>query len=182
MTTRNEELYLEAEADIRNSAYHEAFQKYEAILYDDPTYAPAHNSIGWIYRTQFEDLEKAEMHFRTAIKSDPFYPHPYFHLASVMLDTDRFKELEQHLEHCFEVYTIDKSWIHDRLGMMHEMKGDYVLAIKSYQQAILATMNDDKIKEYQNDINRCRIKSDIINSNNGTQEPERSKPWLFNWR
>jgi tetratricopeptide (TPR) repeat protein len=161
MTTRIEELYLEAEADIRNSNFQEAFQKYETILYDDPTYAPAHNSMGWIYKSQFENHDKAENHFRTAIKSDPLYPHPYFHLASVMMEMDRFKELEEHLEHCLEVYTIDKSWVHDRFGMMYEMQGEFAKAIKSYEQAILTTMSNDKIKEYQGDIERCKTKADI---------------------
>jgi len=170
MTTRIEELYLEAEADIRNNNYQEAFQKYETILYDDPTYAPAHNSMGWIYKTQFENHDKAEMHFRTAIKSDPFYPHPYFHLATVMMDMDRFKELEEHLEHCLEVYTIDKSWVHDRFGMMYEMKGEFDKAIKSYENAILTTMNNDKIKEYQGDIDRCKIKIDI--------KSDTKQPWF----
>lgn len=161
MSTRIEELYLEAEADIRNSNFQEAFQKYENILCDDPGYAPAHNSMGWIYKSQFENHEKAENHFRAAINSDPFYPHPYFHLATVMMDMDRFKELEEHLEHCFEVYTIDKSWVYDRFGMLYEMTNDYTRAIKSYEQAILSTMNNDKIKEYQGDIERCKIKVNI---------------------
>jgi tetratricopeptide (TPR) repeat protein len=172
MTTRIEELYLEAEADIRNSNFQEAFQKYETILYDDPTYAPAHNSMGWIYKSQFENHDKAEMHFRTAIKSDPLYPHPYFHLASVMMEMDRFKELEEHLEHCLEVYTIDKSWVHDRFGMMYEMQGQFSKAIESYEQAILTTMSNDKIKEYQGDIERCKVKADIKSNR---------KPW-FNFR
>jgi tetratricopeptide (TPR) repeat protein len=169
MTTRIEELYLEAEADIRNSNFQEAFQKYETILYDDPTYAPAHNSMGWIYKSQFENHDKAEMHFRTAIKSDPLYPHPYFHLAAVMMEMDRFKELEEHLEHCLEVYTIDKSWVHDRFGMMYEMQGLFDKAITSYQQAILTTMSNDKIKEYQGDIERCKTKAEIARN---------KKPWF----
>ncbi len=173
MSTRIEELYLEAEADIRNSNYQEAFQKYESILYDDPYYAPAHNSMGWIYKSQFEDHEKAENHFRAAIKSDPFYPHPHFHLASVMMDMDRFKELEEHLEHCLEINTIDKSWVHDRFGMMYEVRGDYGNAVKSYQQAILCTMNNEKIKEYQGDIERCKTKANIART---------SKPWFSLWR
>src|SRR6187549_1297302 len=99
MTTRTEELFLEAEADIRNSNYPEAFQKYEDILYEEPGYAPAHNSIGWIFKTQFDNYKKAELHFHAAIKADPNYPHPYFHLASLLLDQERFAELEKHLNY-----------------------------------------------------------------------------------
>jgi tetratricopeptide (TPR) repeat protein len=169
MTTKVEELYLEAEADIRNSNFLEAFQKYENILYDDPAYAPAHNSMGWIYKSQFEDHDKAEKHFRAAIKSDPLYPHPYFHLAALLMDMDRYIELEEHLEHCQEVYSIDKSWVFDRFGMMNELNAEFAKAIKYYQQAILSTMNNDKIKEFQGDIDRCTVKININRT---------SKPWF----
>ncbi len=161
MTTKVEELYLEAEADIRNNNFLEAFQKYENILYDEPGFAPAHNSMGWIYKSQFENLDKAERHFRAAIKSDPLYPHPYFHLAALLMDMDRYPELEEHLEHCQEVYSIDKSWVFDRFGMMHEINGDLNGAIGNYQKAILSTMNNDKIKEFQADIERCEVKLNI---------------------
>ena len=46
MNTNMEELYLEAEADIKNNNYAEVFKKYESILYDEPDSAPAHNSLG----------------------------------------------------------------------------------------------------------------------------------------
>ena len=169
MTTKVEELYLEAEADIRTNNFLEAFQKYENILYDEPGYAPAHNSMGWIYKSQFENHDKAEIHFRAAIKSDPLYPHPYFHLAALLMDMDRYLELEEHLEHCMEVYSIEKSWVFDRFGMMNELHSDFVKAIDYYQQAIISTMNNDKIKEFQSDIERCKVKMSITRN---------SKPWF----
>ena len=86
MTTNSEELYLEAEADIKNNNYSEAFKKYESILYEEPDSAPAHNSMGWLYKTQFDDYAKAENHFQTAVKCDPLYPHSYFHIAALLMD------------------------------------------------------------------------------------------------
>ena len=50
-----EELFLEAEADIKKNAHVDALRKYETILYDEPNHAPTHNSLGWIYKTQFDD-------------------------------------------------------------------------------------------------------------------------------
>ena len=70
MTTKVEQLYLEAEADIRNSNYHEAFEKYETILYEEPGYAPAHNSMGWIYKNQFDNYAKAENHSKASIQAE----------------------------------------------------------------------------------------------------------------
>lgn len=161
MTTNFEQLYLEAEADIRNSNYHEAFNKYESILYDEPDFAPAHNSMGWIYKTQFDNYEKAEMHFKAAIQSNNIYPHPYFHLASIYVDLERFDELKKLLERCLTIITIEKSWVYYRFGLMHEFKNNYDLAMKQYRQAILYCMNNDKIKEYQADIERCKTKFEI---------------------
>ena len=57
MNANSEELYLEAEADIKNNNYAEAFKKYESILYEEPDSAPAHNSMGWLYKTQFDGAE-----------------------------------------------------------------------------------------------------------------------------
>ncbi|HMP91884.1 MAG TPA: hypothetical protein PKD90_03380 [Phnomibacter sp.] len=169
MNTRTEELYLEAEADIRNSNYHEAFQKYESILYEEPDYAPAHNSLGWIYKTQFENYQKAEVHFKAAIAADPLYPHPYFHLASILIDLERFEELKEHLDRCLGIRTIDKAWVYFRFGMINELHGHFADAIAWYQKAILQSMSNEKIKDYQGDIERCRIKMNVGRT---------SKPWI----
>lgn len=162
MTTSFEQLYLEAEADIRGSNYHEAFQKYESILYEEPDFAPAHNSMGWIYKTQFDNYQKAEMHFKAAIQADGLYPHPYFHLASIYIDLERFDDLKRLLDKCLNIITIEKSWVHYRFGLMNEFKSNYDEAIKEYRQAIVFCMNNDKIKEYQADIERCKMKNEII--------------------
>ena len=161
MTTKVEQLYLEAEADIRNNNYHEAFEKYETILYEEPGFAPAHNSMGWIYKTQFDNLAKSENHFKASIQADPLYPHPYFHLASVYFDLDKFDALKTHLEKCLNVVTLEKAWIYYRFAMIEETYGRYEDAIKFYQKAILNSFNNDKIAEYKSDIERCQTKTDL---------------------
>ena len=121
MNANSEELYLEAEADIKNNNYAEAFKKYESILYEEPDSAPAHNSMGWLYKTQFDDYAKAENHFLTAMKCDPLYPHAYFHMAALLMDMERFDELRQHLDRCLRVRTIDKSWVYGRCALSEEL-------------------------------------------------------------
>ena len=162
MTTKVEQLYLEAEADIRNSNYHEAFEKYETILYEEPGYAPAHNSMGWIYKTQFDDYAKSENHFKAAIQADNLYPHPYFHLSSVYFDLDKFDDLKKHLNKCLTVATIEKAWIHYRFGMIEETLCKYDDAIKHYQNAILNSFNNEKITDYKADIERCNTKLELV--------------------
>jgi tetratricopeptide (TPR) repeat protein len=161
MNTQMEELYLEAEADIKNNNYAEAFKKYESILYDEPDSAPAHNSLGWLYKTQFDDYAKAENHFLTAMKGDPLYPHPYFHLAALLTDMERYDELNRHLEKCLNVRTIEKSWVYGRYAMMEEIKMNFEKAIHGFEKAILGSQNDEKIKDYKQDIERCQMKMEI---------------------
>jgi tetratricopeptide (TPR) repeat protein len=161
MNTNMEELYLEAESDIKNNNYAEAFKKYESILYDEPDSAPAHNSLGWLYKTQFDNYAKAENHFLTAIRCDPLYPHPYFHMAALLMDMERFEELGQHLEKCQKIRTIEKSWVFGRYALMEELKLNFERAIYHFQKAILSSQNDEKIKDYKLDIERCEMKMEI---------------------
>lgn len=162
MTTKVEQLYLEAEADIRNNNYHEAFEKYETILYEEPGYAPAHNSMGWIYKTQFDNYAKAENHFKAAMQADTLYPHPYFHLSSVYFDLDKFDELKKHLQKCLTIVTVEKAWIHYRFGMIEETLGKYDTAIKHYKDAIINSFNNEKITDYKADIERCNTKLELV--------------------
>lgn len=170
MTTQAEQTYLEAEADIRNSNYHEAFQKYESILYEEPGFAPAHNSLGWIFRTQFDNYEKAEMHLKAAIQADPLYPHPYFHLAGLYIDLEKFDELKSLLDKSLTIVTIDKAWVYYRFGMMQEIQGQYETAIAFYKKAIINSISNDKIKDYQADIERCTTKQSILQEQNTEKE------------
>jgi tetratricopeptide (TPR) repeat protein len=157
-----EELFLEAEADIKKNAHVEALRKYETIMYDEPDHAPTHNSLGWIYKTQFDDYRKAETHFKAAIKSDPNYPHPYFHYAVLLTDMERYDELKKHLEKCLTIPTIEKSWVYYRFAIAEELNMNFDTAISFFEKAILNSLNDEKIKEYHVDIERCKKKIEIM--------------------
>lgn len=162
MNTNTDELYLEAEADIKNSNYAEAFKKFESILYDEPSSAPAHNSLGWLYKTQFDNYGKAENHFQTAMKSDPLYPHPYYHHAALLMDMGRLDELNRHLEKCLTISTIEKSWVYGRYALIEELQLKFDNAIVFFEKAILSSQNDEKIKDYKLDIERCEMKVEIL--------------------
>ncbi len=167
MNANSEELYLEAESDIKNNNYAEAFKKYESILYEEPDSAPAHNSMGWLYKTQFDDYAKAENHFLMAIRCDSLYPHSYFHLAALFMDMERFEELSRHLERCLKVRTIDKSWVYGRYALSEELRYNYEKAVYYFEKAILAGQHDDKIKDYKQDIERCQMKLEIKKRHEG---------------
>jgi hypothetical protein len=45
--------------------------------------------------------------------------------------------------------------------MAEELRQNYDKAIFYFEKAILASQNDDKIKDYRSDIERCQMKMDI---------------------
>jgi tetratricopeptide (TPR) repeat protein len=161
MTTQLEELYLEAEADIRNNNYVEAFKKYEMILLDEPGNGPTLNSLGWLYKTQIEDYIKAEKYYKASIKSAPLYPHSYFNYATLLTDMERYNDLIKHLESCLNVSTIEKHWVYMKLGLMEELRLNFQASINYFERAILLSLNDEKIKEYQQSIDRCKQKLEL---------------------
>jgi tetratricopeptide (TPR) repeat protein len=158
MNLHLEEVYLEAEADIRNNNYVEAFKKYESILYEEPSNGPTLNSLGWLYKTQLENYSKAESYYKAAIKANPTYPHPYINYVTLLTDMERFDELPQLLENCLKIAMIDKSLVYCRYGFMEELKLNFPEAIKYYERAILSSLYDDKIKDFQQHIDRCNYK------------------------
>jgi tetratricopeptide (TPR) repeat protein len=167
MKQQLEELYLEAETDIRNNNFAEALRKYQSILYDEPASAPVHNSLGWLYKTQFDNYSKAESHYLAAMKCDPKYPHAWHNYAVLLTDMERYDELKKHLERCLDVMTIDKSWVYIRFGLMEELNLRFQDAIQYYEKAILVSLNDEKIKDYRNDIERCNSKQELPKNHTG---------------
>jgi len=74
---------------------------------------------------------------------------------------ERFDELNQHLERCLRIRTIDKSWVYGRYALSEELRQNFDKAVLYFEKAILASQNDDKIKDYRNDIERVEMKREI---------------------
>lgn len=161
MNSQLVEIYLEADNDVKNNNYTDAFRKYESILFEEPANAPSHNSLGWLYKTQLEDYSRAEKHYLAAISGDCLYPHSYYNYAILLMDMERYPELEKLLEQMLEVDTIEKAWVYHRKGLMQECKHNFDEAISYYEKAIIISLNIDKIKTYQEEIERCTSKQEL---------------------
>ncbi|HEV2483548.1 MAG TPA: hypothetical protein VGS79_27975, partial [Puia sp.] len=79
-----------------------------------------------------------------------------------LMDMERFDELQQHLEKCLRVRTIDKSWVYGRFALAEELRQRYEKAVFYFEKAILASQNDEKIKDYRQDMERCQMKTEIL--------------------
>lgn len=161
MNQHSEETYLQAEQEIRNNNYAEAFRLLNEVLSEDPTAAPAHNSMGWLYKTQFDDYERAENHYLAAIRYDQHYPHAYWNLCYLYTDLERFDDVYELLKKCERIPSLDKSMVAYRKGVMEENRSNITGAIDLYRQAITQTLSDDRIEELKKQIERCEYKLSV---------------------
>jgi tetratricopeptide (TPR) repeat protein len=161
-----EDLYLESDQAIKNGNYVEAKNLLENILSEEPNYSLAHNSLGWIYRTQFDDYLTAENHYLAAIRFCPEYPHAYWNYIFLLTDMERFEELEGMLYRCLKVAMINKAQVHNQFGLMYEFQEQYHKAISSYEMALRISVSDEKIEEYRKSISRCEAKLGMTNKVN----------------
>jgi tetratricopeptide (TPR) repeat protein len=162
MNSQQVEIYLEAENDVANKNYVEAFRKYESILFDEPGNAATHNSLGWIYKTQMDNYTKAENHYKAAINGDPSYPHSYLNYMILLMDLERYVDIQALAKRAGKVEAVDKSWVQHRLGLVEELQLHFDQAIILFEKAILYTLNDEKIKGYKEDIARCEEKRELL--------------------
>jgi tetratricopeptide (TPR) repeat protein len=155
------EVYLDAENDLKNNNYTEAFKKYESILFDEPGNAATHNSLGWIYKTQMDNYSYAEKHYLAAINSEPDYPYAYINYAILLMDQERFDDMTKLIQKALDIATTDKPSLYYRLALASEIQLKFDEAVSYYQKAILFSLNDEKIKSYRTDIERVEEKKQI---------------------
>jgi tetratricopeptide (TPR) repeat protein len=164
MNTQLVELYLEAENDIKNNQYAEAFRKYESIIYEEPGNPMAHNSLGWLYKTQLDDYRQAENHYTAALSSSPDHPHAYYNYAILLYELERLEDLNRLLKKMLAFPFLDKAWVYHRHGLVRELFYAFEDAIAYFEKAMLSTLNSEKIKNYQEDVNRCKEKMELAKS------------------
>lgn len=167
------ELYLEAENDIKNNQYAEAFRKYESIIYEEPDNPMAHNSLGWLYKTQLDDHRQAENHYKTALNSTPNHPHAYYNYAILLFELERLDDLNRLLKKMLTFPFLDRAWVYHRQGLVKELFYSFEEAIACFERAMLSTLNSEKIKNYQEDIDRCKEKIELAKSHS---------QWLDEWK
>jgi len=51
--------------------------------------------------------------------------------------------------------------VNARSGILNELKQNFTEATGFYEKAILATLSDEKIKDYKADIERCKMKIEL---------------------
>ena len=149
---------LDAEAAFREENFLKGRELLESALADEPTFAMAHNHMGWLYLYHLNDLQKAEQHLKLAMKYSPNYGATYMHMAQLLFDSKRFDEHEALLEKATSVPRISFSFIYNDLGRNCEVKGRLRQAMKYYRLAIRWTLDEHELSVLKDNLRRCRSK------------------------
>ena len=174
-----EELYLQSEQAIKDGDLIRAKSLIEHMLMEDPKSAIAHNSMGWFYRVQFEDYKKAERHYRAAIRFNPDYPHAYWNYANLLMDLERFAELEELMSRAMKLPALNKSMIYNQLGEMRELQGQFSEAIVLYKTAIKRSVKSEQIDQFYESIERCEDKLRIDEPRHRGRHREEEEETVF---
>jgi len=65
---KSEDLFQLADRDIKDGYIERGHESLINILKDNPSFGKAHNHLGWMYETKFQDYVKAEEHYKKALE------------------------------------------------------------------------------------------------------------------
>ncbi len=149
---------LDAEDAFREENYLKGRELLEYALADEPTFAMAHNHMGWLYLNHLNDLEKAERHLMLAMKYSPNYGATYIHLAQLLFDCKRFDEHEALLLRALNIPRVSQSFIYNELGRNKEVGGHLRQAMRFYRLGIRWTLDEHELSVLKDNLRRCRSK------------------------
>ena len=149
---------LKAENAFENNEYLEGMHFLEDALGIEPTYARAHNHMGWLYLYPLEDWSKAEKHLKLALKYDVNFGGTYFHMAHFLFENAHFEELTELLQKALTIGQVAKSFIYNEFGRMNEVSGNLKTAIRYYKMAIKWCLDDRELNTIKDNIRRVRRK------------------------
>lgn len=128
------------------------------IIDEYPDYGRAHNHLGWLNEHKLRYLDKAEEHYKAALRFSPDYPAIWINYAYYLNAQERYDELLEHLDRAMKVKGVSKSFIYNELALVYEIKGGYDESVSYYKQAIKYSQNDESIKGYEASIARVEKK------------------------
>lgn len=128
------------------------------LLYDEPGYARLHNHLGWAYMYYTQDVEKAEQHFKLAIRFAPEYAPPYLHMGNLLNRAGRYTEAVECFREGLEKPQALRAVLLEGMAHAYEVSGKLRLAMRAYREAATYTVVDYEVERMLNAVKRCRRK------------------------
>ena len=157
-----EKYLMDAEGLILDEQVDEGLAVLNSLLYDEPGYGSLHNHLGWAYFYHTEDLVRAELHLKMAIQFDESFATPYLHLGMLYIKGHRYKEAIHCLQSGLTKADSNRVALLQNLAQAHELLGQWRKAIRTYKEALAATVAAYEADALMMGIKRCRRKRIVL--------------------
>lgn len=156
-----EEYILKAKDHIDSWDYIQAKRLLIELLEDQPDHGRAHQLLGWIYASQLNQYDMAEIHFKMAIQFEPYHATTYSDYIYLLKMTSRYKEMIKFAERAEKIEGVNLAYIQRYKAEAFEMLRDYNNAISTYREAMINALDDEMISSCQYGIERIARKIKI---------------------
>lgn len=153
-----DQLFFDADEKIKQNLFAEAKEMLEKAIQLNPKHGRAHNHLGWLYETKYQDFNKASELYQQAIQFAPEYPAGYSNYAVLLCTMERYDELEKHIKIALEVPGIYKETLYNQYAIMSERQGKFDQAIENYSKALSYVLTEQGVTTYKAAIARCKTK------------------------
>lgn len=157
-----EDKFLRADRLIAENKIGDAAHLLDEILHEAPDFGKAHNHLGWLHETKFKNYEKAQEHYRLAIKFSPDYPAAHYNYCYCLSALRKYDELEKVLENAIKVSGISYATIYNEYGLLREIQGHLDDAIHYFKLHIKNSFDSKSIEAAAESIRRCERKKELI--------------------
>ena len=130
-----EEVLLKVDKLFCSGKFILAKRMLEEVLEEEPGYGPAHYKLGWLYWSRLDDYEKAERHFKLALKFAPQYPLTYYSFIQLLNEVNDNRMLTKVGTDALKVRGMNRFFVHNELGKSFEMNAKLAEALQEYEAA-----------------------------------------------
>ena len=162
MSSREEDLFFEADELISENKIQEAKEILLELLAEYPDYGRAHNHLGWLYNVKFNNYPKAKQHYELALKFASDYHAVYSNYSYLLIDMNMFDEMIQFGNKVVKNKIADEATIYNKIAQAYELKGNLIEAFKHYKKAVSSCINNKFLEDLYASINRVRGKMTLL--------------------
>jgi tetratricopeptide (TPR) repeat protein len=124
---------------LANGRYVEARQVLDEVLVEEPGHGVAHGYMAWLCWALLDDADRAEAHYRAAIRFAPAHVAHYAAYARLLTETGRIDTLIELHRSAITVPGVVRSQLHELLAVALERADRFAEAGEAFRNAAAAT-------------------------------------------
>ena len=153
-----ERLFYNADELMDRGEYAEAKEMLVELLAEDPTYAMAHNHLGWMYTHKLYNLQRAEEHLKLALKYAVGCSPPYMNYAVMLYEKNDYRLLRKFVDESLEVPGVDVFYFLTLKAATFEVEGLYTQALDVLKVARLHALGEEAVERVKTHRRRLFMK------------------------